>query len=154
MMIQKNKNSNKFTPGAASCPQGLILVGENRVRGLFLAGCCLLAFCGPVLAADLTASWYSTESCKKEGTSGIWTASGARFNENELTAASWQYPFNTRLKVVNLRNNKSVIVKVTDRGPSKRLVRKGRVIDLSMGAFSRIADLKDGVIRIKMEVLK
>ena len=95
-----------------------------------------------------TASWYSTESCQREGTSGTVTASGEAYDEDALTCASWDYPFGTMLLVLNRDNNKSVIVRVTDRGPSKRLVKRGRIIDLSKGAFSRIAELDQGVIRV------
>lgn len=128
-------------------------MGRVRLSVIGFSCFCLLASCRPVLAATLTASWYSTESCKREGTSGVYTASGERFNENEHTAASWSYPFNTRLKVTNLRNKKAVVVRITDRGPSKRLVKKGRVIDLSMGAFKAIAPLSDGVIPVSIELM-
>ena len=100
-----------------------------------------------------TASYYTYRSCVREGTSGVWTASGERFNENDLTAAMWGVRFSTLVKVTNLTNGKTVIVRINDRGPSKRLVRKGRIIDLSKGAFLRIADLKRGVINVKVEVL-
>lgn len=105
-------------------------------------------------AQDLTASYYTYQSCVREGTSGVWTASGERFNENDLTAAMWDVKFGTKVKVTNLANGKSVVVRITDRGPAKRLVKKGRVIDLSKGSFSRIADLKQGVIKVKVEVVK
>lgn len=98
-----------------------------------------------------TASYYTYKSCVREGTSGVWTASGERFNENDLTAAMWGVPFGTRIKVTNIENGKSIIVRINDRGPSKRLVKQGRIIDLSKGAFQRIASLKDGIIRVKIE---
>jgi rare lipoprotein A len=101
-----------------------------------------------------TASWYSFDSCRKEGTNGYFTASGERFNEKDLTAASWQYPFQSKVKVTNLNNGKSIIVTINDRGPSKRLIKKGRVIDLSRGSFSRIANLSDGVISVKVEIFE
>lgn len=95
-----------------------------------------------------TASWYGTTGSRE------FTASGERFNENALTAASWRYPFGTELKVTNIRNGKSVVVRVNDRGPAKRLVKKGRVIDLSRKAFSQIEDLRTGIVNIKVEVIK
>jgi rare lipoprotein A len=105
------------------------------------------------IAGAETASYYTYQSCVREGTSGVWTASGERFNENDLTAAMWGVKFGTLVKVTNLANGKSVVVKINDRGPSKRLVKKGRVIDLSKGAFLRLANLKAGVIKVKVEVL-
>ena len=124
---------------------------------------CLIVI-SPIIAAVLiggffspawaeTASYYTYDSCVREGTSGVWTASGERFDENALTAAMWGVPFGTRVKVTNLENNMSIIVTINDRGPSKKLVRRGRVIDLSRGAFEKIADLKEGVIKIKVEVI-
>jgi len=92
------------------------------------------------------ASWYS------ERDTGILatTANMERFNERERTCAIWDIPFNTILKVTNLENNKSVYVRVNDRGPAKRL---NRAIDLTKGAFSDIADLKDGLISVSIEIM-
>jgi rare lipoprotein A len=112
----------------------------------------IILFCCLFAHAD-TASWYSRESCKHEGTSGIM-ANGKELKDDELTCASWDYCFGTRLLITNLANFRSVIVKVTDRGPAKRLYRKGRKIDLSKGAFSKIANLKQGIISCKVEIIK
>jgi rare lipoprotein A len=92
------------------------------------------------------ASWYSVKS------SGFVTANGERFNENALTCASMDYKFNTLLKVTNLENGKSVICRVNDRGNFKK--KYGRIIDLSKGAFAKIANLKQGLISVKVEVVK
>jgi len=77
-----------------------------------------------------------------------YTASGERFNPSAMTAAMWDVPFGTRMKVTNVKNGKFVVVKINDRGPSRRL---NRVIDLSRGAFSKIADLDEGLIQVKLE---
>lgn len=111
----------------------------------------LLSFTMPAQA--LTASWYTYESAKRSGDTGIM-ANGERMKNEALTCASWDYPFKTRLKVTNLKNGKSVIVTVKDKGPNKRLVKRGRVIDLSKKAFESIANLKEGIINIKLEVIK
>lgn len=105
-------------------------------------------------AQDLTASYYTFNSCRREGSSGYLTASGQRFNENDLTGAMWDVKFGTKVKVTNLANGKSVVVRINDRGPAKRLVRQGRVIDLSKGAFLKLSSLKQGVIKVKVEVVK
>ena len=85
---------------------------------------------------------------------GSWhgkkTANGEIFNENSLTAAHKTLPFGTRVKVTNLDNGKSVVVRINNRGPYS----KGRVIDLSKAAFSRIASISKGVTRVKLEVAK
>ena len=91
-----------------------------------------------------TASFYTIKS------SSNLTASGERFDENAMTCASMDYPFGTRLKVSNIENGESVIVKVNDRGGFKKYK---RIIDLSKGAFAKIADLKLGVIKVKIEVV-
>ena len=111
----------------------------------------LLGLCGFIEAVETSgqASWYSKASCQKEGTSGVKTASGKVFDENADTCASWFYPFGTKLRVTY--KNKSVIVVVTDRGPSKKLVAKGRIIDLSKGAFEKLAPLSKGVIQVTIE---
>ncbi len=75
------------------------------------------------------------------------TASGERFNQASLTAAHRTLPFGTRVRVVNTRNGKSVVVRINDRGPYSR----GRIIDLSKAAFQRIGDTKHGVIPVRLE---
>jgi len=79
-----------------------------------------------------------------------YTASGEVFNPDDLTAASWYYDFGTMLKVTNLKNGKYVIIRVNDRGPNKRL---NRAIDLSRAAFKQIAELREGLCEVKVEVI-
>jgi rare lipoprotein A len=116
---------------------------------MILALVCTLFFFPKAESAEITTSYYTVESCRREGTSGI-TASGERLNDNKLTAAMWGVPFGTLVKVMNVANGKSVIVRINDRGPAKRLVKKGRIIDLSKRAFSAISDLRQGVIVVKV----
>ena len=80
---------------------------------------------------------------------GSRTASGERHNSNEMVAAHRSLPFGTKVKVTNLSNGKEVIVKINDRGPFA----KGRVIDLSYGAFSKIESPGKGLTNVKLEVL-
>lgn len=101
-----------------------------------------------------TASYYTYKSCVREGTSGVWTASGERFDENALTCAMRRRDWGTMFKVTNLANGKSVIVRLNDFGPNKKLHDKGRIIDLSKGAFEKISPLWVGVINVKVEELK
>ncbi|MEQ8822031.1 MAG: septal ring lytic transglycosylase RlpA family protein [Sumerlaeia bacterium] len=101
----------------------------------------VLAGCGT--SNKGTASWYA------DPFTGRPTASGERFNPNDLTAAHAHYPFGTRLKVTNLDNGKSVIVRVNDRFPGT----KGRVIDLSKAAFARIAHPDQGLARVRIQVV-
>ena len=100
------------------------------------------------------ASWYSTEACKYNPDPKCPTASGeslyALEKQGERFAASYDYPLGTALQVTNRCNGRSVLVHVFDRGPNRRL---GRVLDLSKKAFKEIAELKEGIINIKVEVL-
>ena len=75
-------------------------------------------------------------------------ANGEPFNPDHLTAASWFYPFGTRIRVVH--QNRSVVVVITDRGPAKRLVRQGRIIDLSRAAFETLATPNLGLIPVRL----
>ena len=102
-------------------------------------------------AREGTASWYSVESCHREGTSGIM-ANGQPLDGRQLTAASWDYPFGTRLLV--RYGAKAVVVVVTDRGPARILVRQGRLLDLSEAAFEALAPLARGVIKVRIEVVR
>jgi rare lipoprotein A len=89
------------------------------------------------------ASWYGP------GFHGNRSASGERYNQNALTAAHRSLPFGTMVRVTNLRNGLSVVVRINDRGPYSR----GRIIDLSAAA-ARIIGLKSpGVARVTVEVL-
>jgi rare lipoprotein A len=99
------------------------------------------------------ATWYSVASCLKE--SGQYRmANGRLLDDKAFTAASWYYKFGTKLRVTNTKTQKSVLVVVSDRGPAKRLVRAGKVIDLSQASFQAIGFLKQGVIPVKVEVVQ
>jgi len=80
---------------------------------------------------------------------GRTTASGERFSQQAATAAHLKLPFGTRVNVTNIANNKSVVVRINDRGPYIR----GRIIDLSKAMFKKIADPKVGVIDVSITVI-
>ncbi len=90
------------------------------------------------------ASYYADKYHNKK------TASGELYKHELKTAAHRKLPFGTRVRVTNVKNEKSVIVKINDRGPFV----KGRVIDLSKSAFERIGSTSLGVINVKIEVIK
>lgn len=98
----------------------------------------------PELAS--VASWYGVP----DGFHGRRTANGEIFNAYGLTAAHRSLPFGTRVRVTNLNNNRSVTVRITDRGPFFG----GRVIDLSQGAAGQIGMLSTGTAPVRLEVLK
>ncbi|AFY55217.1 rare lipoprotein A [Rivularia sp. PCC 7116] len=80
---------------------------------------------------------------------GRKTASGERFNPSRMTAAHKTLPFGTRVRVTNMRNGRSVVVRINDRGPFIR----GRVIDLSRGAAGVIGMIGRGIAPVRVEVL-
>ena len=92
-----------------------------------------------------TASFYSDKF------HGRKTASGERFDQNDLTCAHGSLPFGCRIRVTNLRNNKAVEVKVNDRGGFHK---HGRVIDLSKAAAKEIGMVSTGTAKVKVEVLE
>ena len=90
-----------------------------------------------------SASWYGGQF------HGRTTANGERYDMNGLTAAHRSLPFGTKVRVTNLRNGRSVTVRINDRGP---YVGK-RIIDLSRGAAQAVNMIRMGVALVKLEVL-
>ena len=97
-------------------------------------------------AGDVTtgkAAWYGKKF------NGRKTASGQRFNAGLLTAASNTLPFGTLVKVTNLKNKKSVTVRINDRGPKQ----VDRIIDVTRAAAARLGMLKSGVVEVEVKVV-
>ena len=101
----------------------------------------------PVWPMVGVASWYSEQDPGVQPQ----TASGELFRDTDLTAAAWGLPLESCLLVTNLNTLQRVAVRVNDRGPHQRLLRQGRVIDLSRAAFARVADLNDGLIPVQVD---
>ena len=91
------------------------------------------------------ASYYSYECADKP------MANGRIFNPEKRTCASWFYDFGTVLVVKSLDTGLTTEVTVTDRGPNKRLVKQGRIIDLSKRAFQDICRLEKGLTRVVIQ---
>ncbi|NWD77633.1 septal ring lytic transglycosylase RlpA family protein [Pseudomonas gingeri] len=89
------------------------------------------------------ASYYGAQHQGKR------TASGEPFDPHAMTAAHRQLPFGTRVKVTNLASDKSVIVRINDRGPHTR----GRLIDLSREAAAQLGMLQNGTARVRIQSL-
>ncbi|MDD5120824.1 MAG: septal ring lytic transglycosylase RlpA family protein [Candidatus Omnitrophica bacterium] len=90
--------------------------------------------------AEGLATWYNPRL----------TASGEKYRKEELTCAMRKRDFGKYYLVCNLENNKCVEVRHNDFGPACYLFRRGRVIDLCRNAFLKVADLKKGVIKVRI----
>ena len=85
---------------------------------------------------------------------GRTTASGTRYDMQQLVAAHPSYPFGTVVRVTNLTNGKSVQVRVVDRGPAAGAQAAGIVIDLSYKAADSLRFIREGRTRVRLEVLR
>lgn len=90
------------------------------------------------------ATWYS------DSLAGSPTASGERYDPQALTAAHRTLPFGTRVLVTNLRNDRSVEVRINDRGPFGR---RDRIIDLSRAAAERLDMIRAGVVPVRVRII-
>ena len=101
---------------------------------------------GSILAHSETgkASYYSTK-CN----GGSKTASGQKLVNTSNTVAHKTLPFGTLLKVTNLKNGKSEICQVSDRGPYKR----GRIVDVTVGVAKKLGFISQGIANVKIEVV-
>ena len=116
----------------------------------------LLVLLAPVLLAQTSqaaepsfgiASWYS----ESDPGINLTTANGEIFDDSQLTCASWDFPFGTYLRVTDLISGRSIVCRVNDLGPVKRL---GRLIDLTRATFRKLAPLRLGLIKVKVEVIE
>ena len=110
------------------------------VLALFLTGVTILIFGNTAQAASSCgkASWYALTS---------QTASGEQMNPQAMTAAHRSYKFGSKIRVINERNGKSVIVRINDRGPFI----KGRIIDVSKAAAHRLGFVRSGHTSVCIE---
>jgi rare lipoprotein A len=137
------ENSSRLRPGERSILQTIILL-------LSLAACSVppsqvrppLSSDGPVTQTGI-ASWYGP------GFHGKATASGAVYNQNDLTAAHQTLPLGTRVMVTNLENGQSAELLINDRGPFV----KERIIDLSYAAAESLGMIGPGTIPVRLEVI-
>jgi rare lipoprotein A len=107
-----------------------------------LLGAALMVTVSAAMADQVgSASWYALTSK---------TASGERMNPNALTAAHRSLPFGSKVLVENLRNGRSVVVRINDRGPFTG----GRIIDLSKAAAAQIGMINSGTAKVRMKRIK
>ncbi len=116
---------------------------------LLLAALALLSACSSQRSSTDSsisgqASWYGAQHHGKK------TASGERFNQHALTAAHRTLAFGSKVKVTNTLNNKSITVRINDRGPYS----KGRIIDLSRAAAQKIDMINSGVAPVRLQLVR
>jgi rare lipoprotein A len=97
-----------------------------------------------LLTLEGVASYYADEFHGKQ------TSNGEIYDMNSLTAAHRTFPFGTKVRITNLENGKTVIVRVNDRGP----FHEGRIIDLSLAAAKELDVVRSGTARVRIEVLE
>lgn len=109
------------------------------------------------------ATFYTAESCQREGTSGTLTASGRPYRECAMTCALPFHPrkvngrrkWGQKYRVINLQTQKQIIVKHQDYGPGKKARARNVICDLTPAAFVALGGkLKDGKIKVKIEEVK
>lgn len=103
-----------------------------------------LGSCSPKISEQGKASFYA------DFFQGRQTSNGETFKQRKLTAAHRSLPFGTRVKVKNLKNGKTVRVRINDRGPFV----DGRIIDLSKKAAKRLGMVNDGVVPVEIKYKK
>ncbi|MFI8609945.1 septal ring lytic transglycosylase RlpA family protein [Pseudomonas sp. NPDC077649] len=130
-------------PRIASGLQAVVVLGLLAV----LAGCSTF---GSGIGSGSGATETGKASYYGDRHHGRKTASGERFDQHALTAAHRSLPFGTRVRVTNLSNERSVVVRINDRGPFVR----GRIIDVSRAAAERLGMLRAGVVPVRVEQLK
>ena len=116
-------------------------------RRFVFAAAVLTLTTAPALAGSVSMRGQGIASFYGREHHGGPTASGERFNMNAMTAAHRTAPLGSRLKVTNLRNGKSVVVRINDRGPFVR----GRIIDLSRGAADVLGFTGAGLTHVAIE---
>ncbi len=121
------KNSPYVVNGRKYVPMSVDEAGNYREKGI--------------------ASWYGYETRNKKG--GHMTANGEAFDPKGLNAAHKYLPLPTYVKVTNLENNRSIILRVNDRGPFV----DGRIIDLSAGAAKKLGYYRKGTARVLVEAI-
>ncbi|MFQ5894849.1 MAG: septal ring lytic transglycosylase RlpA family protein [Nitrospinota bacterium] len=134
-----------FTGGCALVPVGEGTTGAYRSTRAYTVGGVTYF---PLRSAkgfrqEGIASWYGFGFALRR------TASGELYNPYKLTAAHKTLPMTTRVRVTNLENGRSVVVRINDRGPFVA----GRIIDLSYAAAGKLGFRKKGTARVRLEVL-
>lgn len=121
----------------------------GRVAGAAFATGLLFIAGGNAALADTKKTTVATSGMASYYGYGGRTANGERHNAQAMTAAHRSLPFNTRVRVTNKSNGRSVVVRINDRGPFV----KGRIIDVSTAAADELGFRKRGVAKVEIAVV-
>lgn len=115
------------------------------MRGLIFSFCVI--YSGLIQSQSIIQSGIASYYANRY--EGKQTANGEKYRHSKLTAAHKSLPFNTKVKVTNLKNRKTVVVRINDRGPFVA----GRIIDLSKSAAQMLDFINDGLVEVSIEVV-
>jgi len=139
--VSKRRMRNLLIGCAVAVGIALSAKFEAQPRAAFAPSPCSLGIALPRMHQEVgLASWYGEEL------QGSETTSGERFDMNGLTAAHRRLPLGTRIMVTNLRNQRSVVLRVNDRGPNVA----GRLLDVSKAAAERLGFRGVGITKVKV----
>jgi rare lipoprotein A len=108
---------------------------------------------GSSSASDSAKSQFGLASWYGPGFHGEETASGEIFDQRKMVAAHRTLPLGSVIRVTNLENGRRVTLRVIDRGPYGRNVRKGTVVDVSRAAARRLRFTTTGLVRVRLDVI-
>jgi rare lipoprotein A len=137
-----NNRSELLTTGQSTAPDDNRVASVVRTRHVAMRRDTTEAHAAKAHGASFGVASFYTEGTK--------TASGEKFDPRELTAASPTLPFGTRLRVTNVSNGRSVVVRVNDRGPFVA----GRVVDVSYSAAETLGMVGPGTAKVKLDVVQ
>jgi rare lipoprotein A len=122
----------------------------NTLLSIYLASSCTVGHARTASPKNSATTQKGIASYYSDRFQGRRTASGERYNRNGFTAMHRSLPFGTRVRVTNLSNNRSIEVRVNDRGdPANR-----RLLDLSRRAAKELGFIKAGLAQVKLEVIR
>lgn len=131
----------------------------NRKLGLHTLALLVMLCLVFLISPDFTAKKTKDSAISKTRTGNAswyrgFMVAGNKFFVNGHYAAMWGVPLGTKVRVTNRRNGRSIIVTINDHGPNKRLVARGRIIDLTKKAFYDLnGNFRPSTIKVKLEIL-
>lgn len=133
----------------------LLFVAAKQAKPFTLINCTILYKQQIEINKDTTEKhnfYYGTASFYSKSLEGTRTSNDETFSHKKLTCASNRFKIGTWLRVTNLSNEKSVVVRVNDRMHPK-MDKKGRIVDLSYEGAKRLSFVKKGITKVKVEVV-